>query len=140
MATRKPKSARDSHVGTLQTRSKDVVRVGGERLRDGLKALEEARGEVVEGQSRLFKLLLGLDPSVGPAETNVAYRRISGSDPFVLPTLEGFLDGRVAESLNRLGVPGVAALEARLSQIEERLARLEQALPRSNPSPHARRR
>jgi hypothetical protein len=140
MTTRKPKSTPASDDGTSRTRGSDRARVDNDRVRDRLKALGAAHADVAEGQSRIFKLLLGLEPPADAHQIPVASRKSSGGDAFQLPTLAGFLDSKLAESLKRLGVPEAAELEERINRIEERLSVLEQAASEARPSSRARKR
>ena len=93
------------------------VPLGGDLLKAGLKALEDARGEVVTRHSRFFEALLGVNAEAGTRKAK---------ELFTLPTFENLFDERVARSLERLGTAqALAELRAQIAALDERLQRLE---------------
>ena len=93
------------------------VPLGGDLLKAGLKALEDARGEVVTRHSRFFETLLGVNAEAGARKAK---------ELFTLPTFETLFDERVARSLERLGTAqALAELRAQIAALDERLQRLE---------------
>ena len=91
--------------------------LGGDLLKAGLKALEDARGEVVTRHSRFFETLLGVNAEAGARKAK---------ELFTLPTFETLFDERVARSLERLGTAqALADLRAQIAALDERLQRLE---------------
>ncbi len=92
--------------------------LGGDLLKAGLKALEDARGEVVTRHSRFFEALLGVNAETGTRKAK---------ELFTLPTFENLFDERVARSLERLGIAqALTDLRAQIAALDERLQRLEQ--------------
>jgi hypothetical protein len=90
---------------------------GGDVVKAGLKALEDARGEVVTRHSRFFETLLGVNAEAGARKAK---------ELFTLPTFETLFDERVARSLERLGTAqALADLRAQIAALDERLQRLE---------------
>ena len=93
------------------------VPLGGDLLKAGLKALEDARGEVVTRHGRFFETLLGVNAEAGTRKAK---------ELFTLPTFENLFDERVARSLERLGTAqALAELRAQIAALDERLQRLE---------------
>ena len=93
------------------------VPLSGDLLKAGLKALEDARGEVVTRHSRFFETLLGVNAEAGARKAK---------ELFTLPTFETLFDERVARSLERLGTAqALADLRAQIAALDERLQRLE---------------
>ena len=93
------------------------VPLGGDLLKAGLKALEDARGEVVTRHSRFFEALLGVNAETGARKAK---------ELFTLPTFENLFDERVARSLERLGIAqALTDLRAQIAALDERLQRLE---------------
>ena len=93
------------------------VPVGGDLLTAGLKALEDARGEVVTRHSRFFEALLGVNAEAGTRKAK---------ELFTIPTFENLFDERVARSLERLGIAqALTDLRAHIAALDERLQRLE---------------
>ena len=93
------------------------VPLGGDLLKAGLKALEDARGEAVTRHSRFFETLLGVNAEAGARKAK---------ELFTLPTFETLFDERVARSLERLGTAqALADLRAQIAALDERLQRLE---------------
>jgi hypothetical protein len=94
------------------------VPLGGDLLKAGLKALEDARGEVVTRHSRFFETLLGVNAEAGARKAK---------ELFTLPTFENLFDERVARSLERLGTAqALSDLRQQIGALDERLQRLEQ--------------
>ena len=94
------------------------VPFGGDLLKAGLKALDDARGEVVTRHSRFFEALLGIDAAAGTRKAK---------ELFTLPTFENLFDERVARSLERLGTAqALSDLRQQIAALDERLQRLEQ--------------
>ena len=93
------------------------VLLGGDLLKAGLKALDDARGEVVTRHSRFFEALLGIDAAAGTRKAK---------ELFTLPTFENLFDERVARSLERLGIAqALTDLRTQIAALDERLRRLE---------------
>ena len=91
--------------------------LGGDLLKAGLKALEDARGEVVTRHSRFFEALLGVNAETGTRKAK---------ELFTLPTFENLFDERVARSLERLGIAqALTDLRTQIASLDERLQRLE---------------
>ena len=91
--------------------------LGGDLLKAGLKALEDARGEVVTRHSRFFEALLGVNAETGTRKAK---------ELFTLPTFENLFDERVARSLERLGIAqALTDLRPQIAALDERLQRLE---------------
>ncbi len=91
--------------------------LGGDLLKAGLKALEDARGEVVTRHSRFFEALLGVNAETGTRKAK---------ELFTLPTFENLFDERVARSLERLGIAqALTDLRTQIAALDERLQRLE---------------
>jgi len=91
--------------------------LGGDLLKAGLKALEDARGEVVTRHSRFFEALLGVKAETGTRKAK---------ELFTLPTFENLFDERVARSLERLGIAqALTDLRTQIAALDERLQRLE---------------
>jgi hypothetical protein len=91
--------------------------LGGDLLKAGLKALEDARGEVVTRHSRFFEALLGVNAETGARKAK---------ELFTLPTFENLFDERVARSLERLGIAqALTDLRTQIAALDERLQRLE---------------
>jgi len=80
-------------------------------LRAGLQALDKARQDVAERQSRVFEAILGFEPAQGlPARESTAAKL--AAEAFGLRKFEAVFDQRVAHALERMGVPSVEALKA----------------------------
>lgn len=118
------------------------AQVGGAKglLRAGLKALNDARDEVITRQSRVFEALLGMDTSQPSSERSAREWKLLNageSDPAGMQKFEEIFDQRVARSLERLGMPSPQALSALCQQLEainEHLKRIEPAAPARTPS------
>ena len=88
-------------------------------LRAGLQALDKARNDVAERQSRVFEAILGFEPAQGlsglvgreGAAAKVAAEALG------LRKFEAVFDQRVAHALDRMGVPSVAALTALIDEV-----------------------
>ena len=121
-ATAKPAvraALKKSMPGAPPTESTPAVKtpLGGDLLKAGLKALEDARGEVVTRHSRFFEALLGVNAETGTRKAK---------ELFTLPTFENLFDERVARSLERLGIAqALTNLRTQIAALDERLQRLE---------------
>jgi len=88
-------------------------------LRAGLQALDKARNDVAERQSRVFEAILGLEPAQGlsglvgreGAAAKVAAEALG------LRKFEAVFDQRVAHALERMGVPSVSMLQALVDEV-----------------------
>jgi len=88
-------------------------------IRAGLQALDKARNDVAERQSRVFEAILGLEPAqqlsslVGRegAAAKVAAEALG------LRKFEAVFDQRVAHALERMGVPSAETLQALLDEV-----------------------
>lgn len=88
-------------------------------IRAGLQALDKARQDVAERQSRVFEAILGLEPAqqlsslVGRegAAAKVAAEALG------LRKFEAVFDQRVAHALERMGVPPADALKALIDEV-----------------------
>lgn len=91
-------------------------------LRAGLQALDKARIDVAQRQSRVFEAILGFEPTQAGA-TKVAAEALG------LRKFEAVFDQRVAHALEHLGLPSadafralqdeVAALRAEVAALKE---------------------
>ena len=107
------------------------VAFGGDLLKAGLKALDDARGEVVTRHSRFFEALLGIDAAAGTRKAK---------ELFTLPTFENVFDERVARSLERLGTAqALSELRRQIAALDERLQRLEQQQQQKPRTPRSKR-
>ncbi|WP_372525965.1 phasin family protein [Piscinibacter sp.] len=83
-------------------------------LRAGLKALGNARDEVVQRQSRVFEAILGVEPGQGWSglvKRDVAAKK-AAQEAFGLRKFEAVFDQRVVQALERMGMPSIEALQA----------------------------
>ncbi len=88
-------------------------------LRAGLKALGNARDEVVQRQSRVFEVLLGIEPGQGWAglvKRDAAIKK-AAQEAFGLRKFEAVFDERVAHALERMGMPSIEALQALTEEV-----------------------
>ena len=84
-------------------------------LRAGLKALGNARDEVVQRQSRVFEVLLGIDP--GPGSSGLGAARKAAQEALGLRKFEAVFDQRVLQALERMGMPSMQALQALTDEV-----------------------
>lgn len=88
-------------------------------IRAGLQALDKARNDVAERQSRVFEAILGLEPAqqlsslVGRegAAAKVAAEALG------LRKFEAVFDQRVAHALERMGVPSADTLQVLVDEV-----------------------
>jgi len=88
-------------------------------LRAGLQALDKARNDVAERQSRVFEAILGFEPAQGlsglvgreGAAAKVAAEALG------LRKFEAVFDQRVAHALDRMGVPSAEMLTALIDEV-----------------------
>jgi len=88
-------------------------------LRAGLKALGDARDEVVQRQSRVFEVLLGIEPGQawsGLVKRDAAIKK-AAQEAFGLRKFEAVFDERVANALERMGMPSIEALRAMAEEV-----------------------
>ena len=85
-------------------------------IRAGLQALDKARQDVAQRQSRVFEAILGLEPaqSLGAREGTAAKL---AAEAFGLRKFEAVFDQRVAHALERMGVPSADALKALVDDV-----------------------
>ena len=85
-------------------------------IRAGLQALDKARQDVAQRQSRVFEAILGLEPaqSLGAREGTAAKL---AAEAFGLRKFEAVFDQRVAHALERMGVPSAEALKALVDEV-----------------------
>jgi hypothetical protein len=119
--------------------------VGGAKglLRAGLKALNDARDEVITRQSRVFEALLGIDTSQSSSDRSAREWKLlnaAESDAAGMQKFEEIFDQRVARSLERLGMPSPQALAALCQQLEAINEHLKRIEPTAPPPPRAARR
>jgi Poly(hydroxyalcanoate) granule associated protein (phasin) len=105
-------------------------------LRAGLKALGNVGSDVVQHQSRVFEAILGIDPAQG---WSGLIKRDSAAgkaaqEALGLRKFEAVFDQRVANALERLGMPAIerlVALERELATLREEVAALKSGAPES---------
>ena len=85
-------------------------------LRAGLQALDKARQDVAERQSRVFEAILGFEPAQNLASRESAAAKLA-AEAFGLRKFEAVFDQRVAHALERMGVPSVDALKALVDEV-----------------------
>jgi hypothetical protein len=88
-------------------------------LRAGLKALGNARDEVVQRQSRVFEVILGIEPGQGWSglvKRDAALKK-AAQEAFGLRKFEAVFDERVAHALERMGMPSTQALQALTDEV-----------------------
>lgn len=88
-------------------------------IRAGLQALDKARQDVAERQSRVFEAILGLEPAQGLSGLvgrEGAAAKVA-AEAFGLRKFEAVFDQRVAHALERMGVPTADALNALVDEV-----------------------
>ena len=85
-------------------------------IRAGLNALDKARQDVAQRQSRVFEAILGLEPAQGLAAREGAASKLA-AEAFGLRKFEAVFDQRVAHALERMGVPSAEALQALIDDV-----------------------
>lgn len=85
-------------------------------LRAGLQALDKARQDVAERQSRVFEAILGFEPAQSLASRESAAAKLA-AEAFGLRKFEAVFDQRVAHALERMGMPPADALKALLDEV-----------------------
>ena len=88
-------------------------------IRAGLQALDKARQDVAERQSRVFEAILGLEPAQG---LSGLVGREGGAakvaaEAFGLRKFEAVFDQRVAHALERMGLPSADTLQALVDEV-----------------------
>ena len=88
-------------------------------IRAGLQALDKARNDVAERQSRVFEASLGLEPAQGLS--NLVGREVPGAkaaaEALGLRKFEAVFDQRVAHALERMGQPPADVLQALVDEV-----------------------
>ena len=86
-------------------------------IRAGLQALDKARQDVAQRQSRVFEAILGFEPaqSLGAREGGTAAKL--AAEAFGLRKFEAVFDQRVAHALERMGMPPADALKALTDEV-----------------------
>ncbi len=85
-------------------------------IRAGLQALDKARHDVAQRQSRVFEAILGLEPAqVLGAREGTASKL--AAEAFGLRKFEAVFDQRVAHALERMGVPSADALKTLVDEV-----------------------
>jgi hypothetical protein len=88
-------------------------------LRAGLKALGNARDEVVQRQSRVFEVILGVEPGQGWSglvKRDAAAKK-AAQEAFGLRKFEAVFDQRVVQALERMGMPSIETLQALTEEV-----------------------
>ena len=85
-------------------------------LRAGLKALGNARDEVVQRQSRVFEVLLGVESGQERSGLDATAKKVA-QDTFGLRKFEAVFDQRVLQALERRGMPSMQALQALTDEV-----------------------
>jgi len=88
-------------------------------LRAGLKALGNARDEVVQRQSRVFEVILGIEPGQGWSglvKRDAAAKK-AAQEVFGLRKFEAVFDQRVVQALERMGMPSIETLQALTEEV-----------------------
>ena len=85
-------------------------------IRAGLQALDKARQDVAERQSRVFEAILGFEPAQGLAAREGAAAKLA-AEAFGLRKFEAVFDQRVAHALERMGIPSAEALQALVDEV-----------------------
>jgi hypothetical protein len=78
-------------------------------LRAGLKALGDARDEVVQRQSRVFEVILGIEPGQGWSglvKRDAGIKK-AAQEAFGLRKFEAVFDERVAHALESMGMTSI---------------------------------
>jgi hypothetical protein len=88
-------------------------------IRAGLQALDKARQDVAQRQSRVFEAILGFEPAqglsgLGGRESTAAKL---AAEALGLRKFEAVFDQRVAHALERMGLPSAAALAALVDEV-----------------------
>jgi hypothetical protein len=84
-------------------------------LQAGLKALGNARDEVVQRQSRVFEALLGVESGQGRSGLDAAAK--AAQEALGLRKFEAVFDQRVLQAMERMGMPSVQALQALTEEV-----------------------
>ena len=88
-------------------------------LRAGLQALDKARNDVAERQSRVFEAILGFEPAQGLSGLvgrETAAAKVA-AEALGLRKFEAVFDQRVAHALDRMGVPSAEILTALIDEV-----------------------
>ena len=88
-------------------------------IRAGLHALDKARQDVAERQSRVFEAILGFEPAQGLsalAGAESAAAKVA-TEALGLRKFEAVFDQRVAHALERMGLPPAEALNALVDEV-----------------------
>ena len=88
-------------------------------IRAGLHALDKARQDVAERQSRVFEAILGFEPAQGLsalAGAESAAAKVA-TEALGLRKFEAVFDQRVAHALERMGLPSAEALNALVDEV-----------------------
>jgi hypothetical protein len=89
-------------------------------IRAGLQALDKARQDVAQRQSRVFEAILGLEPAQGltglVGREGGAAAKVA-AEAFGLRKFEAVFDQRVAHALERMGAPSPQALQALVDEV-----------------------
>lgn len=85
-------------------------------IRAGLQALDKARQDVAQRQSRVFEAILGLEPAQGLGAREGTAAKLA-AEAFGLRKFEAVFDQRVAHALERMGVPSADALKALVDEV-----------------------
>jgi hypothetical protein len=88
-------------------------------IRAGLQALDKARQDVAQRQSRVFEAILGFEPAQGLSSL---VGREGGAakvaaEALGLRKFEAVFDQRVAHALERMGLPSADTLQALLDEV-----------------------
>jgi hypothetical protein len=85
-------------------------------IRAGLQALDKARQDVAQRQSRVFEAILGLEPAQGLGAREGTAAKLA-AEAFGLRKFEAVFDQRVAHALERMGMPSADALKALTDEV-----------------------
>ena len=88
-------------------------------IRAGLQALDKARQDVAQRQSRVFEAILGLEPAQGLSSLvgrDGGAARVA-AEALGLRKFEAVFDQRVAHALERMGAPSADALNALVDEV-----------------------
>lgn len=100
-------------------------------LRASLKALGNARDDVVQRQGRVFETILGIDPVgawAGLLKRDSPVGK-AAQEALGLSKFEAVFDQRVASALERMGMPSVERLQALTDEVAALKAELEKLRP-----------
>ncbi|MES1163178.1 MAG: phasin family protein, partial [Rhizobacter sp.] len=115
MVTKAKPSAKKTATAASRTATPDKPNL----LRAGLQALDKARNDVAERQSRVFEAILGLEPAQGLS--NLVGREVPGAkaaaEALGLRKFEAVFDQRVAHALERMGQPPAGVLQALVDEV-----------------------